>query len=289
MDGSYLRALRATAADGQVPTFNAATGRFENVTPVPNAFGATAQLIGAGPHPLAANVNYLAVTFNNGDTVVQLPDTGVAIGESLLIAPSRTFNDGWRLRFEAQGGQFLTGMGASTGDSVFVTGLATGIRATFAGAPGVWVLETTTGYDPSAVITRRVASVATVAPLPAFAASGSRFDQVLTANANGLLTVDGLTANTITYRNNGLGGVLVAAEVAADRVFHGIWDIQQIGDAGNPWILRRRWDMSSREMLDLGTSFAIFEGATQAGAIYTSPPVSGVFSTVEFDWAINAP
>jgi hypothetical protein len=95
---------------------------------------------------------------------------------------------------------------------------------------------------------------ATVAPLPA-----NTYDpvaQTLTATANGLLTVDGVTC-VATQR------LLVSLEGTAQD--NGIYVVTQAGDAGHPYVLTRAADMASGSQIT-GAAVLVEQGAVAAGS-----------------------
>ena len=129
--------------------------------------------------------------------------------------------------------------------SVFsISGLDSGTFAQsfeflFLGDPGsllgvnVWAVIPAASFDVVRVVRNgfaRIAEAVTTQPLPAFTPSGSGAAQILTANANGALMVEGVAL--------GVGDLLlVASEQGADRQWHGLWRVTQEGDGSNPWIL----------------------------------------------------
>lgn len=102
---------------------------------------------------------------------------------------------------------------------------------------------------------KRPVAVATAASLPANTKSGTT---VLTADANGALTVDGV-AMSASLR------VLVKDEGDASK--NGVYTVTDAGSAGTPWILTRAYDADTAQNLERGVIVAVRLG-TNADRIY---------------------
>ena len=100
----------------------------------------------------------------------------------------------------------------------------------------------------------------TVAPLPTNTAAGTGVGKTLTADANGILTIDGVTPNIgdrILVKNE------QGAGVGAD-VDNGIYVVTDPGTAGSAWVLTRSTDMDEDAEAPPNAFTFVSEGATQA-------------------------
>lgn len=95
--------------------------------------------------------------------------------------------------------------------------------------------------------------VATAAHLSAF----TRVGNVLTADANGALVVDGATV-ALNDR------VLVKDETNSNAPFNGIYTVTATGDAGTPWVLTRSTDADSNAEVTAGMFTFVAEGTVNA-------------------------
>lgn len=95
--------------------------------------------------------------------------------------------------------------------------------------------------------------VATATHLSAF----TRVGNVLTADANGALVVDGVTV-ALNDR------VLVKNETNANAPFNGIYTVTATGDAGTPWVLTRSTDADSNAEVTAGMFTFVAEGTANA-------------------------
>ena len=100
--------------------------------------------------------------------------------------------------------------------------------------------------------------LATAAALPAYTASGSGSTKVLTANANGALTVDGVAVV--------LNDRVLVKDQAASHADHGIYYLSQLGDGTHPWILHRTTDADSSAKVTTGMYTFIEQGTANASA-----------------------
>lgn len=75
-------------------------------------------------------------------------------------------------------------------------------------------------------------------------ASGSKKGKTLTANSNGALALDGVTATVTTDPGTGkpIRVLVKNGSIANGAIDNGIYDITQVGDAGTPFILTRSGD-----------------------------------------------
>ena len=105
------------------------------------------------------------------------------------------------------------------------------------------------------------ARLATDAALPAYTAAGSGVGKTLTADANGILTVDGV-APALNDR------ILVKDEAAA-HVDHGIYTLTTVGTAGVPFVLTRATDSDEDAEMTSGHALAIEEGTNNADEFWS--------------------
>lgn len=96
-------------------------------------------------------------------------------------------------------------------------------------------------------------NVATAAAL----AANTRTGNVLQANANGALTVDGVAATV---------GLRVLVKNEATTANNGVYSVTQVGSAGAPWILTRANDASSSSQFASGTIYGVLSGTANAGS-----------------------
>jgi hypothetical protein len=96
--------------------------------------------------------------------------------------------------------------------------------------------------------------LATAAALPAH----GRVGNVLTASANGALTVDGVAA---VAGNR----ILVKSEGSGTHLENGIYDVTAAGDGSNPWVLTRSSDADASSEVTLGM-FVFVEAGTAGTA-----------------------
>jgi hypothetical protein len=117
------------------------------------------------------------------------------------------------------------------------------------------------------------ARLATNAALPTHTRTGS----VLTASANGALTVDSVTValnDRILYKNG-------AAE-------NGVYVVTQAGDSTHPWILTRSADSSAWNDLR-GARITIEAGTIWAGFSFISGAIAGgTINTTSYSWSPSA-
>ncbi len=95
--------------------------------------------------------------------------------------------------------------------------------------------------------------VATATHLSAF----TRVGDVLTADANGALVVDGVTLTSADR-------VLVKNETNSNAPFNGIYEVTDTGGASTPWVLTRSADANSNAEVTAGLFTFVEEGSTNA-------------------------
>jgi hypothetical protein len=115
----------------------------------------------------------------------------------------------------------------------------------------------------------------TVAALPANTQSGAEATAKLTANANGVLTIDGEEVqlnDRVLVKNEGTGS------------HNGIYVCTVKGEAGAKWVLTRTEDAAKgTQMLDATTR--VEQGATKKGSTFTcntAPPITVDTTSLEF-------
>jgi len=136
---------------------------------------------------------------------------------------------------------------AHTGTFTSVTISGTPSSSTDAATKG-YVDSLSAGLDPKASV-----RVATTAALASYSFSTN----VITASANGTLTVDDVTV-AVADR------VLVKDEAGANQKYNGIYVVTATGDASNPFVLTRATDADSSAEMTPGVFCFIEEGTTNA-------------------------
>ena len=104
---------------------------------------------------------------------------------------------------------------------------------------------------------KQSARLATNAALPTFTHSAG----VLTASANGGLTVDGTTLSDPA--DVGIR-ILVKNETSTNAPYNGIYTVTAVGDAGNPWVLTRATDANSNDEVTAGMFVFVEQGTAWA-------------------------
>lgn len=148
-----------------------------------------------------------------------------------------------------------------------------------------WTKQASESYVSSVVSalgTRKAVRAATVAALPAYTAAGSGVGKTLTANAVGIVNIDG---EDITAANGWAVGdrVLVRSQATA-HVDHGIYTVTTLSSATAALVLTRATDAdSSAEMTD-GQFVMVAEGsqAGKAFVLVTDAPVTLETTALEY-------
>jgi len=131
------------------------------------------------------------------------------------------------------------------------------------------------GLDPKASC-----RFATAAALDAYTKTGSGVGAYLEADANGALSVDGVTPSVgdrILVKSENAGG--------AD-VDHGIYTVTTVGDAGTPWRLTRATDFDADAEVTSGAHCWVTEGNTlaeTAWVVITPDPIT--VDTTAIEWS----
>lgn len=115
----------------------------------------------------------------------------------------------------------------------------------------------------------------TAAALPANIASGSAgFGRQLTATANGALSIDGTAANI---------GDKVLVNLEANQINNGIFNVNDPGSAGTPWILQR----ASTTVTTGNLGFMVYtsDGATNVDVFFETTSLATVVDTTAWIWA----
>jgi hypothetical protein len=115
------------------------------------------------------------------------------------------------------------------------------------------------------------AARATSASLPAYIQSGAGVGATLTSTSNGTLTVDGIN---LIFGDRAL--------IKSEGTSNGVYNITQVGDGSNPWILTRSTDFDS---VDSGFYVLITEGTTFGGSswiVSTPDPIIVDTTVIEF-------
>lgn len=126
---------------------------------------------------------------------------------------------------------------------------------------------------------RTAVKLATAAALPANTAAGAGVGKTLTANANGILTVDGVASVLADY-------ILVKDESVGVDIDHGVYEVTTEGTAGVPFVLTRRTDLDEdSEMLD-GITVWIGQGSTNSDTrwtVITNDPITVDTTAIQWD------
>ena len=180
----------------------------------------------------------------------------VGAGDGISVAADSVAVDATVLR--TTGSQSVT-----SGTKTFATGtilaIATGADLTIADAPvsdtdaanKAYVDAVATGLD-----VKKSVRVATTAALPAYTAAGSGVGKTLTANAVGVLTVDGVA----TVLNNRI----LVKDQAASHADHGIYKVTTEGTAGVAFVLTRAIDADTSTEMNSGMFTFAEEGTANA-------------------------
>lgn len=121
------------------------------------------------------------------------------------------------------------------------------------------------------------ARLATDAALPAHSFDSG--NGILTASANGALTVDG---NAVALDDR----IVVKNEGGGTSVENGLFRVSQVGDAGNPWILVRTLDADEDGELVGGMFVTVSEGAANdntAWFVTTDDPIAVNTTAITWD------
>lgn len=118
--------------------------------------------------------------------------------------------------------------------------------------------------------------LATAAALPASTPSGSGVGKTITGDANGALTVDGVSVV--------LGDrILLKNQLAG--LNNGIYEVTQVGDGSNPFILTRATDFDQDSEVSGGVLIAVQEGADNADLVFiltTNDPITVDTTALDF-------
>jgi hypothetical protein len=114
--------------------------------------------------------------------------------------------------------------------------------------PKQYVDALVSGLDP-----KNAVNVKTAGALPAYTAAGVKVGKTLTADANGALTVDGISV---------LAGdrVLVDSLGSATDIDNGVYSVTDAGSVGTPWILTRSLDADENVEVTNGMYTLVTQG-----------------------------
>jgi hypothetical protein len=237
---------------------------FNNATPVAMSIGAASA---GGFYPFSFTV----INIGTGAVTIT-PATGLVAGQANVVLQT-----GGTGKFVSDGTNWqavLAGsMAAQNSNAVNITGGSiTGMNDPTAAqdvANKEYVDHAAVGLSPHDAV-----RVATTAALPAntYANGAAGVGATLTANANGALSVDGVTV-AVNDR------VIVKDEVTAAN--NGIYTVTATGSAGAPWVLTRATDAnqpgSGPHLISNGTYAFITAGTTLANSAWL---VSGTVTTI---------
>ena len=129
------------------------------------------------------------------------------------------------------------------------------------------------------------AKAATTTALPTVTAAGSSTGKTLTATANGVLTIDGVSTWTDIDNDSGSDDPFATGVTRASRVLvkdqaspddNGLYAVKDKGSAGTPFVLVRATDFDSNADITAGAFTFIEEGTTHSDAgfvLTTDDPV----------------
>jgi hypothetical protein len=121
--------------------------------------------------------------------------------------------------------------------------------------------------------------VATTTTLPAYTASGSGVGKTLTADANGVLTIDGVA--TV------LGDRILVKDEGASNADHGIYEVTTEGDGSTAFVLTRATDADGTPSNEVSTGMFCFveEGTANSGSgwvLVTANPITVDTTDLQF-------
>lgn len=219
------------------------------------AVAAATNLRGASTPTVALNVTALSVV--PGD--IALADGTFLVGNGSNVAAS-----------VAKSSIPISGFGAATSAVYFGDKQIKAVATPTSGTDAVnkdyvdnLVSGTATPSDP--------ARVATTTALDAYTPSGS--PAVLTADANGLLQIDGVNLNDGD-------SILVKDESGANEKYNGVYTVTDAGGndpGGSPFILTRRDDANTSIEVNTGDTYFVQEGTANGGttwSLQTAPPIT---------------
>lgn len=205
-----------------------------------------------GTAAVAMNVTALSVAA--GD--ISLANGKLLIGNASDIATAVT-----------KGSISLSDWGTPTSDlamgSKRITGMLDPVNDQDAATRG-WVLGVVSGVLPKSPV-----RLATTAALATYTTNGLPAT-VLTASANGSLSIDG-TAVATSDR------VLVKSETAGNQKDNGVYTVTQAGSGGTPWVLTRATDADTDAEVTTGDEYFVSAGSANAGtkwALQTAEPIT---------------
>lgn len=215
-------------------------------------------LVGNGSNVVTAVSASGDVTFSN--TGVFAIGSGVIVDDDINGSAAIALSKLAEAVIQADGGQAFTADQSMGGFKL--TSLGAPSAATDA-ANKSYVDGVASGLDVKASV-----RVATTAVLPAVTAAGSKVGKTLTADAVGVLTVDGV-ATVLTDR------ILVQDQVAGSD--NGIYEVTTEGTGGVPFVLTRATDADEDAEVTAGMFTFIEEGSTQADegfVLTTNDPIT---------------
>jgi hypothetical protein len=122
------------------------------------------------------------------------------------------------------------------------------------------------GLDPKESV-----RVKTDTLLPAYTAAGSQTTKTLTADANGAISIDGVTPLAVGER------ILVDSLGTATGADRGIYTVTDVGSGATPWILTRADDANEDSKVTSGLYTYVEEGTNHSGQGYvlsTNNPIT---------------
>jgi hypothetical protein len=132
------------------------------------------------------------------------------------------------------------------------------------------VLAATTKQYVDAVATgldvKDSARVTTTIALPTYTQSGAGVGATLTATANGSINITGIDSITSLILND---RILVRSIGTTSDTHNGVYDLTQVGDGSNPWVLTRSTDFDETSKVGTGAYVLINDGVVFAGSAWT--------------------
>ena len=126
------------------------------------------------------------------------------------------------------------------------------------------------------------ARVATESLLPSYTQSGLKIGATLTGNVNASINdtgIDGVSSLLLNDR------ILIKSEGTTSDLHNGVYDLTQVGDGSNPWILTRSTDFDEDAEVVSGTYVLITDGSINTDISYvvsTPDPITVESTVIEF-------
>jgi hypothetical protein len=267
--------------------FNPFTGTFDLVaaaaSDAASLWTAVENILPAGNGSELAFATLNVLGTSTGEVDVFLPDLvadSIAIGQQIFVNV-QAGNLPYRGIVRRKGADLLLGGGVTLGTELVWTEGTYSFTCAGEVSPGVglWFVQQTSGErsDEQVIVSGLCESV----PLPAFTASGSGVDQILTADADGFLVVDGTQLSSESHTI--WGSLFLFGQT--DPAHNGLWSVINPGAADDRFVLRRHPFMNRRGQVMGGKLVVIrAEGFSEDGSVFVSDITVSV-PTDNMSWA----